>query len=108
MPLFGPTYYCPDPNCECDKKLKQDEKCPQCGKSSKSFGMMEGAALFASKKTAQKNAQKKSSAAPAKAQKATAKGESLRYFCANPACANVRELQKGEKCPSCGEEAQPD
>lgn len=109
LPLFGPTYYCPDANCECEKKLKKGEKCPWCGKEVKPFGMMDGAALFASKKAVKKNATKKSDKKKAKErEKAAAKSKKASYYCPHPDCTNVKELRQGEKCLVCGTEAQPD
>lgn len=100
MPLFGPTHYCPNAECEYEKALKKGEKCPVCGTEAKPFGVIEGAALFATKKTAKKAAPQDTALA-----KAVGKGG---YFCPNPACANVKELGQGEKCPECGTEAQSD
>jgi hypothetical protein len=109
LPLFDPTYYCPNANCECEKKLKKGEKCPRCGKEAKSFGMMDGAALFATKKAVKKNATKKSVNKKAKErEKAAEKGRKVSYYCPNPACTNIKELRQGEKCPACGIEAQLD
>lgn len=100
MPLFGPTHYCPNAECEYEKALKKGEKCPVCGTEAKPFGMIEGAALFATKKTAKKAAAEGTTGA-----KAAGKGG---YYCPNPACANVKEMRQGEKCPACGTEAQSD
>lgn len=100
MPLFGPTYYCPNGGCEFERTLKKGEKCPRCGEEAKPFGMMDGAALFATKK-----AGKKATATDAGTGRSASRGG---YFCPNPACASVKELREGEKCPACGTEAQSD
>jgi hypothetical protein len=100
LPLFGPTYYCPNIDCESYMALKQGEKCPQCGAEAKPFGMRDGAALFASKKANKKTA--------AESEKVAGISEKGGYYCPNPKCANVTELRQGEKCPACGTEAQSD
>jgi hypothetical protein len=51
MPLFKTeVYYCPNRDCEHDKKLKEGEKCPLCGTEAKPFGIREATELHLAKK----------------------------------------------------------
>ena len=44
--MFDPLIYCPTIKCTYKRKLKKDEKCPECGSESKLFGLTESVELF--------------------------------------------------------------
>jgi hypothetical protein len=59
MPLFKTEVnYCPNLDCEYEKKLKQGEKCPNCGSESKPFGIRDATQLHLSKKRRKKVTEK--------------------------------------------------
>jgi hypothetical protein len=59
MPLFKTEInYCPNRDCEYDKKLKEGEKCPVCGIESKAFGFRDTVELTTAKKNRVKLADK--------------------------------------------------
>lgn len=51
MPLFNTELYmCPNRDCTNDDKLKEGDKCPECGTEAKPFGFKDLAALRTDKK----------------------------------------------------------
>ncbi|MCW4000811.1 MAG: hypothetical protein NWE93_11280 [Candidatus Bathyarchaeota archaeon] len=54
MPLFNnEIFYCPNTECPNDKKLKQEEKCPECGSNAQGFGWREATNIITAKKEKQ-------------------------------------------------------